>query len=37
MNVTDDYNGGTVQVIPHITNEIKTLICIGEKTSNVGC
>lgn len=28
------YDGGTIQVVPHITNEIKSLIYAAEKTSN---
>ena len=28
-----DYLGGTVQVIPHITNEIKERLLVGESTN----
>ena len=30
-----DYNGGTVQVIPHITNEIKNRIAAGKEDYDV--
>ena len=29
------YNGGTVQVIPHITNEIKNRIALGKENVDV--